>query len=161
MFSQSVKNLTNDSNVRIRAVRLKYRVFSWARWGLNCLIFAAVKTDDCRGKMSHFNFISAELLHSSEMFLVGAELSQTIFVLFLFEILSLLTGYWCRAESSSTGGQWNVQWGGGTRGHRGPDCPPPRRTTQPARTLYPHAICNMSSWLILTCHHKIINYLIK
>ena len=104
MFSQSVKNLTNDSNVRIRAVRLKYRVFSWARWGLNCLIFAAVKTDDCRGKMSHFNFISAELLHSSEMFLVGAELSQTIFVLFLFEILSLLTGYWCswwRAEGSA------------------------------------------------------------
>ena len=55
--------------------------------------------------MSHSNFISAKLLHSLEILLVGTELSQTIFVLFLvFEILSLLTGYWCscwRAEGSA------------------------------------------------------------
>ena len=64
-----------------------------AGWGLYYLIFAAVKTDNCHGKMSHLNFISAELRPSPRSSTPVLELSQTIFVLFLliFEILSLLT----------------------------------------------------------------------
>ena len=89
-FSLSVKNLKNQNST----TEVLLRVLA-GRWvgSFYCLIFAAVKTDNCRGKMSHLNFISAELRPSPRSSTPLLELSQTIFVLFLliFEILSLLT----------------------------------------------------------------------